>query len=85
MNEDLKRMGGIRTTGKEAFYAFFVKEDGDCRLVGLVVLHMDDFNTVGTEEFRKNITDQLQRIYMCLEKWRTGSIYSQEWILRHQC
>ena len=66
---------GIRTTGKEAFYAFFVKEDCDYRLVGLVVLHMDDFKTVETEEFCKNITDQLQRIYMCLEKWRTGSNY----------
>ena len=57
-------MGGIRTTGEEAFYAFFVKEDGDCRLVRLVVLHMDDFKTVGTEEFRKNTTDQLQSMYV---------------------
>ena len=64
IDEDLRRMGGIRITGEEAIYAFYEKEDGDCRLVGLVWLHVDELNNMETEEFHKNITDQLQKMYV---------------------
>ena len=45
-------------------YNFCEKEDRDLRLIGPVELHVDNFNTMGTEEFNKNINYEREFIYL---------------------
>ena len=43
---------------------FCEKEDRDLRLIGTVELHVDNFNTMGTEEFNKNINYEREINYL---------------------
>ena len=40
--------------------SFYEPDDKDLRLAGLVGIHVDDLNTIGTEKFHRNIIDPLQ-------------------------
>ena len=56
-------MRGIRVTGEEALYEFYEKENGDHRLIGLVGLYMDYFNTM-----RNFIRTSLIRYRRCMSE-----------------
>ena len=64
IDEDLIRMGATRIIGEEALYVFHEGEGENFRLTGLVGVHADDFNTMGTDDFHKKVTDPLQDVYV---------------------
>jgi hypothetical protein len=51
VKELLKKEGLKNVTGDEAFY--FCYEDGV--LVGMILMHVDDFDIAGTKKFVENI------------------------------
>ena len=58
IDEVLKELGCKKVTGDDAMYTC---HDENGKLIGIVCLYVDDFNSAGTKEFHKNITDLLQK------------------------
>ena len=64
IDKDLIRMGATRIIGEEALNVFHEGEGENFGLSGLVGVHADDFNTMGTDDFHKKVTDKLQEVYV---------------------
>ena len=57
-------MGAARIIWEEALYVFRKDEGENFRLTRLVGVHADDFNTMGTDNFHKKVTNKLQEVYV---------------------
>ena len=64
IDEDLIKMGATRVIGEEALYVFHEGEGENLRLSGLAGVHADDFNTMGTHDFHRKVTDKIQETYV---------------------
>ena len=58
IDEVLKELGCKKVTGYDALYSYHNKKG---KLTGLVCLYVDDFNSAGTTEFHREVTDPLQK------------------------
>ena len=64
IDKDLIRMGATRIIGEEALNVFHEGEGENFGLSGLVGVHADDFNTMGTDDCYKKVTAKLQDVYV---------------------
>ena len=62
--EKLVSFGCTATVGDEAL--FYYLKDGN--LMGVVSVHVDDFNAAGNDEFKKNIMDKLYKTFDCSKR-----------------
>ena len=58
IDEVLKELGCTKVTGDDAMYTC---HDETKKLIGIVSLYVDDFNSAGTKDFHKKVTDPLQK------------------------
>ena len=58
IDEALKELGCKKVTGDDAMYT---NHDKNGKLSGIICLYVDDFNSAGTKEFHKKVTDLLQK------------------------
>ena len=58
IDEVLKELGCKKVTGEDAMYTYH-NENG--KLSGIVCLCVDDFNSAGTKEFHRKVTNLLQK------------------------
>ena len=64
MKEELERLGGKSVVGDDCLYYFHFNGS----LAGLAVVHVDDFFTAGTEQFRQEVTDKLHKTFKCSKR-----------------
>ena len=58
IDEVLQELGCKKVTGDDAMYTY---HDEKGKLIGIVSLYVDDFNSAGTKDFHKKVTDPLQK------------------------